>query len=338
MEYIDFGRTGMKASRTGFGALPIQRCNSDEATRILRRAYDGGVNFYDTANGYSDSEEKIGRALKDVRGNIIIASKTMAGTPEKMREHLETSLRRLQTDYLDLYQFHNLYPTDEMLDTMEDFIKEGKVLHLGLTLHQRALAFEAIRSGKFESLQFPLSGLSNEDDFLLAQACGEAGMGFVAMKALSGGLVRDIEANFAVLRSKGNIIPIWGIQRIEELEEFLDLGEKKPPLSEAHLASMEREKAALGDHFCRGCGYCLPCPADIDLSMAPRMNLFMLRAPYQPMLAKKEQEKMARIENCTECHACAARCPYGLKPYELVKEQLAWYKRFLEEHKDELPQ
>jgi aryl-alcohol dehydrogenase-like predicted oxidoreductase len=338
LEYIDFGKTGMKVSRTAFGALPIQRCNMEDSAAILRRAYESGINFYDTARGYTDSEEKIGYALGDVRDKILIATKTPSKDPESVRKDLETSLRVLNTGYIDLYQFHNYYPTDELIDLVQGFIREGKVLHMGLTLHKRDLAFDAVRSGKFESLQFPFSGLSDEEDRSLVKECEAAGMGFIAMKAMGGGLIQHVEANFAFIRAEKNVLPIWGIQRMEELEQFLELEERHVALTDDFRQLMAEERAALGDRFCRGCGYCLPCPANIELNMACRMDLFMTRAPYAESLTPQAQEKMNRIENCTECGACATRCPYGLKPYELIKTQLVWYRNFVAEHQAKTPQ
>jgi aryl-alcohol dehydrogenase-like predicted oxidoreductase len=337
MNTMKLGKTDLKVSRTGFGALPIQRCSGGEATEILRRAYAEGINFFDTARVYTDSEEKIGNALHDVRHEIFIASKTMSTDPDFVRKDLELSLRLLRTDYLDLYQFHNHFPEPEIIDLVQGLIREGKIRHMGITLHKRDIAFDAVKSGLFETLQFPFSGLSDDEDIRLVRACEAAEMGFIAMKGLSGGLIRDIEANFAFIRQMGSVLPIWGIQRMEELEQFIELENSDIAYTEVHQQALSQERAELGDHFCRGCGYCLPCPAKIDLAIATRINLFIQRSPYRPLISRQWQEKMACVEQCTDCRACAERCPYGLKPYELVREQFTVYREFVEAHAGEVP-
>ena len=336
MRYISLGNTGLKVSRTSFGALPIQRCSNEESTRILRRAYDAGINFYDTAKAYTDSEYKIGEALSDVRDKIIIATKSFDKTRDEIIKSIDSSLKSLKTDYIDLFQFHNHYPSEEEIDTIKDEIKKGKVLHMGLTLHMRNEAFDAVRSGLFETLQFPFSSLSDETDEKLVRECKEAGVGFIAMKALSGGLMRNIEANFAFINSFGNIVPIYGIQKMEELEEFIALEEKDPKMTSEFEEAIAKEKKELEGRFCRGCGYCMPCPVEIPLFLACRMDLFLTRSPGGDMISKEMQEKMERITECTNCKACAEKCPYGIEPYNLIPDQLKFYREFVKEHANEI--
>ena len=338
MDYTVLGNTGLRVSRTAFGALPLQRCNVEDAIKILRRAFDSGINFFDTARGYTDSEEKIGRALGDVRKEIIIATKSHAGDVQALKKELETSLRLLKTDYIDLYQAHNHIPSEEVVEAMRGFVKEGKIRHFGLTLHAIEKAREAIDSGLFETLQFPFSCLSLDEDIALANQCKEAGMGFIAMKAMSGGLIQNVPANFAFIRTFEHIVPIWGIQRMNELDEFLTLAENPPVYDESSQRAVLKEKEALGGRFCRSCGYCSPCPADIKLWNACRMDLLLTRSPYQKLITKEWQTEMAKINDCTGCRICATRCPYHLKPYELIKDQLAFYTKFVEEHRAEIPE
>ncbi len=338
METIRLGRTGLRVTRLGFGALPIQRCGMAEAVAIFRRAYEAGVNFYDTARVYSDSEEKIGAALAPVRKNIIIASKAKAEkNGAEVAESLETSLRLLKTDYLDLFQIHNPkvvpLPGDGSgrYEAMLAARAAGKVRFLGLTAHSLANALQAVDSGLYDTVQFPFSILSTGPDLDLPARCKAADVGLVAMKALSGGLVRDIPAAFAFMRRHGNVVPIWGIQRLEELEEFLALEAAPPAWDAAMEQSAQRERAALGGEFCRGCGYCLPCPQDIPIPMAARMMLMLHRGVWQNFVTAEWQEKMNRIETCTECRACAGRCPYELDPPAMIRKHHAGYKRFVEE-------
>ena len=337
MDYTVLGNTGLRVSRTAFGSLPIQRCSEEDATKILRHAFDSGINFFDTARGYTSSEEKIGRALGDVRKEIVIATKSHAGDVQALKKDLETSLRMLKTDYVDLYQAHNRVPGDEIVEAMNGFVKEGKIRHFGITLHAIEKAHEAIDSGLYETLQFPFSCLSLDEDIALVNHCKDAGMGFIAMKAMSGGLIQNVAANFAFMRTFDHVVPIWGIQRMSELDEFLTLEENPPVFDEANQRAVLKEKEALGGRFCRGCGYCLPCPADINLWNACRMDLFLKRGHYPSLITKEWQTEMAKINNCTGCRTCATRCPYHLKPYELIKDQLAFYTKFVEEHRSEVP-
>ncbi len=320
-------------SRTAFGALPIQRVTDfDAAGKILRSAYEGGINFFDTARMYSDSEEKLGLAFSEFRKDVIIATKTGARTGADLREQLETSLRNLQTDYVDLYQLHNpsFVPVpggeDGLYDALAEARAAGKVRHFGITNHSRVLATEALESGNYESIQFPLSYLSGPDDEAFAIACEKAGVGFIAMKALSGGLITNARAAFAWLRRFEGVVPIWGIQRPEELEEILSLEADEPDLDEALMGTIERDRVELAGAFCRGCGYCLPCPAGIPIQNANRMRELLRRSPPAQWLTDEWAGLMARIDDCTKCGACGTRCPYDLKPWETLPANYAEWK------------
>ena len=241
MEYTTFGTTGLKVSRTGFGGIPIQRISFDDSTALLTCAYDGGVTLYDTAAGYTTSEERIGTALSHVRDKIILCTKAHTSTPEAMRANLERSLRSLKTDHIDIYQFHNpsFVPRpdsgDGLYECMTEFKSRGMIRHIGITSHSRQIAHEAAVSGLYESLQYPLSYLSSEEELSLIGLCRERGVGILAMKGLCGGLLTDIKAAFAFLRQYDNVMPIWGMQKISELEEFLSY-ENDPPILDDLLA------------------------------------------------------------------------------------------------------
>ena len=336
MEYITLGKTGLLVSRTAFGALPIQRVRDlNDAAAILRSAYEGGVNFFDTARSYSDSEEKLGIALNEIRHDVIVATKSPARSGADLLKDLETSLRTIQTDYIDLYQLHNpsFIPVpggeDGLYDALAQAKKEGKIRFFGVTNHSRQLAVEAVNSGLYDSLQFPFSYLADTSDIALMKLCAEKEIGFIAMKALAGGLITNIPAAFAWIRQYEEVIPIWGIQRRSELEQFLALERDPVALDDILLAAIEKDKLALAGNFCRGCGYCLPCPANIPINNANRMKQLLRRSPPAQWLTPEWQELMSRIENCTKCGICAKRCPYGLKPYETLPGHLADYRTFL---------
>ena len=297
MNQITLGTTGITVCQNAFGALPIQRVGMDEATAILRRAYEGGIRFFDTARAYSDSEEKVGAAFDGMRDKIYIASKTAAKTPEDFWQHLETSLKNLRTDYIDLYQFHCVdqcyRPGDGtgMYECMLQAKEQGKIRHIGVTAHKLAIAMECVESGLYETLQFPFSYLSSEKDIELVNACQKANMGFIAMKGLAGGLIHNSRAAMAFMTQFDNVLPIWGIQKMEELEEWLVFMEETPVYDEELRAYVEQEKKELSGDFCRGCGYCMPCPAGIMINNCARMSLMLRRAPSRAWLQKRCRPK-----------------------------------------------
>ena len=338
MKMIPFGKTGMTVSATGFGAIPIQRITAEESTQILRKAYDAGITFFDTARGYTDSEEKIGIALSSVREKITITTKTHARSYDEVMKDLHTSLSMLKTDYIDVYQLHNPgfipVPGDEsrLYDAVSDAKKAGKIRHIGITNHRFDLANKAIDSGLYESLQFPLSCISSEEDLQLAKKCESAGIGFIAMKALAGGLITNAKAAFAYLRQYENVVPIWGVQHMHELDEFIALENDPPPLDDEMLASIEKDRKELSGSFCRGCGYCLPCPAEIPIPTAARLSFMMGRSRYERFLEDDWAAQMERINDCRQCGHCKEHCPYGLDTPEVLKTQYEKYTAFRKAH------
>jgi len=334
MHTTTLGRTGLTVTRTAFGVLPIQRVEMPEASRILRRAYEGGITFYDTARAYSDSEEKIGTALADVRDDIVIATKSGATTRKGLLADLETSLRNLRTDHVDLLQLHNpatLPDPDDPDSSYAGMIEardKGMIRFLGITNHRRERAEEAIASGLYDTLQFPLCMISSPEDLALIKACRDADVGLIAMKALSGGLITNARAAFAFLWQFENVVPIWGIQRLSELEEFLVLDAAPPVCDEAMLAEIAVDCDALQEDFCRACGYCLPCPAEIPIPMAARMSLLLRRMPPERFLGEEWAANMARVEDCIDCGHCRDHCPYGLDTPALLRRNLADYRAF----------
>lgn len=332
---VTLGRTGIIVNKNGFGALPIQRIGKEEAAALLRKAYDAGVRFFDTARAYSDSEEKIGFALKDVRENIYIATKTMADTPEKLRRDLETSLELLRTDYIDIYQLHNPAvcpkPGDGtgLYEALLEAKNQGKIRFIGITNHRIGVAEEAIESGLYDTLQFPFNYLSTEREIALAEKCREREMGFIAMKGLSGGLLTNSAAVYAYMAQFENVLPIWGVQRERELDEFLSYIENPPVLDEELRAVIEKDRRELSGEFCRGCGYCMPCPAGIEINNCARMSLLLRRSPSAGHLSPEGQEKMKKIEGCLHCGQCRSKCPYGLDTPRLLEENYRDYMEVL---------
>ena len=328
------GNTGITVNKVAFGALPIQRVTKEEAVRLLRMALDGGVTFFDSARGYTDSEEKLGAAFEGLRDRVVIATKTGAQTPENFRKDLETSLRNLRTDHIDVYQFHNPAfmpkPGDEsgLYECMLEAKREGKILHIGITNHRIGLAEEIAGSGLYETLQYPFSLLAGPRDVALVEKTAEAGMGFIAMKAMSGGLITDSRAACAFL-NQYPVLPIYGVQRESELREFLSYVSEDPALTPELRAVIEEDKKQLAGDFCRGCGYCMPCPQGIAINTCARMSLLVRRSPSALWLSEMGQGMMKKIEDCVNCRRCVSKCPYGLDTPELLKRNYEDYKKIL---------
>ena len=335
METVRLGRTEIVTNKNGFGALPIQRIPDKDAVYLLQKAYENGITYFDTARWYTDSEHKLGLAFKGVRDKVWIATKTGAASAADFWKDLETSLNNLQTDYIDVYQFHNPAvcpkPGDEsgLYEAMLTAKEQGKVRQIGITNHRLAVADEAIDSGLYESLQSPFCYLATEKDIALVKKCKEKDMGFIAMKALSGGLITNSAAAYAYLAQYDNVLPIWGVQRENELDEFLSYIDNPPKMNEELSAVIEHDRKELLGEFCRGCGYCMPCPMGIEINNSARMSLMLRRAPSAGWLSEEWQEKMMKIETCLHCNKCKSKCPYGLDTPALLAKNLEDYKNVL---------
>lgn len=339
MKMVRLGRSELMVTKTAMGCLPIQRCSTEDAVSIIRRAYEGGINFFDTANAYSDSEHKLGIALEGVRENVIISTKSGGKDYATVLGHIENSLRELKTDYIDLFQFHMVTEMPDFNDpngmyaAAEEARRRGWIRHIGVTTHRIDLAFELIETGKFETMQFPFSYISHPRDFELVQRCRELDIGFIAMKGLAGGMLSNARACHAFMAEQENVVPIWGVQTMEQIEEWLALANEDPAMDEELRAVIEADRKELGTNFCRGCGYCLPCPEGIEIYNAARMDMLLRRAVWQNYVTDAWYEKMHRIENCRHCGLCASRCPYGLDTPAVLEYMLKDYDAFYKEHK-----
>lgn len=335
MPKITLGKTGIITEKNAFGALPIQRISHADAVHLLRKAYENGMTFFDTARFYTDSEEKIGAAFAGMRDKVILATKTTATDAKGFFEDLHTSLKNLRTDYVDIYQFHNPSfcpkPGDGsgLYEAMEAAKKDGLVRHIGITNHRLHLAKEAIESGLYETLQFPFSYLADSQDEELVLACEKADVGFIAMKALSGGLITNSAAAYAYLAQFPNVLPIWGVQRESELDEFLSYIPNPPAMTPELAAIIQKDRAELQGEFCRGCGYCMPCPVGIEINNCARMSLLIRRSPSALQLTEEVQAKMKKIEDCLHCGKCKNQCPYGLDTPSLLEKNYQDYQEIL---------
>ncbi len=335
MVQVRLGRTGVTVNKNGFGALPIQRISRDEAAYLLQKALDNGINFFDTARAYTDSEEKIGYALSGRRSGFVLATKTAAKTADGFWNDLHTSLKNLNTDCVDILQFHNPAfcprPGDGsgLYEAMLEAREQGKLRWIGITNHRLAVAREAVESGLYDTLQFPFSYLASPEEIRLAEECRAREVGFIAMKALSGGLISNSAAAYSFQARYDNVLPIWGVQRERELDEFLSYIENPPAPTPELEAVIRRDRGELAGEFCRGCGYCLPCPAGIDIPNCARMSLLLRRSPAAGWLAPEGQAMMARVDGCLHCGSCASRCPYGLDTPALLRRNYEDYQQVL---------
>lgn len=338
MQTVSLGRTGLVVNKNGFGALPVQRVPLDDAVRLLRRALDGGITYFDTARFYTDSEAKLGAAFAGCRDRVILATKTAAVKAADFWKDLETSLGLLRTDHIDVYQFHNPAfvpkPGDGtgLYEAMLEARAQGKIRFIGLTNHRLVLARDAAEDGLYDTLQFPFSYLSTDAEVALVRRCAEKNVGFIAMKALSGGLITDSALAYAFMSTFTNVLPIWGIQKGSELAEFLSYQTAAPVLDDARRAKIAADRKSLAGDFCRGCGYCMPCPAGIEINNCARMSLLLRRAPLSVYLTDGWKAKMEKIPGCRHCGHCKSKCPYHLDTPSLLKANYDDFQAFWSAH------
>ncbi len=338
MEKIRLGRTGMMVTRLGFGGIPVQRCTEAEAVKVVEKCLELGINFLDTANGYSTSEERIGKAVKGRRKDVFIATKSFARSHEEIKEHLDLSLKRLGTDYIDLYQFHQvgdpaameriLDPENGLMQSFEDAKKAGKILHIGATSHQLDVAKELVKSERFETVMFPFNFITSEPADELLPLCKEHDVGFIDMKPMAGGMLEDPAVAFKYLFQFPDMVIIPGIEKPHEIEEIVRIFKGPHEMTAAEKKKMQQLRDELGTRFCRRCDYCQPCEQEIPISMLMTFPSFVKRLPpdwylKNPMIPGM----MEKAAGCTQCGECEPRCPYHLPIREMIQES---YKLFEE--------
>ena len=327
---------GVEMPQMGYGVYQVSPA---ECEHCVSDALKVGYRMIDTAQAYHN-EEGVGNAVQKSgidRKEIFLVSKVWISNYgyEKAKTSIDESLRKLQTDYIDLFQFHNPAVLPDINDPDGPFAaaleakQKGYIRHIGITNHRLKVAHEAIESGNFETLQFPFCYLATEKDLELVELCREHDMGFIAMKGLSGGLLNNAEACYAFMQEHPDVVPIWGIQHEWELDQWLELTERNPRMTPELQAVIDHDRKELAGDFCRSCGYCLPCPAGIQINQCARISLMIRRAPSESWLAPAMQDEMEKIEHCLGCGQCKSRCPYELDTPNLLKRNLADYRRIL---------
>jgi len=334
MEKTRLGRTNMMVTRLGFGGIPIQRLSEEDAVAVVQKCQDLGVTFMDTANGYTTSEERIGKAIGGRRQGLILATKSGARDREGVEKHLALSLKNLGVEYIDLYQFHGVSTSDaleKVLDpkgpraVLEDAKKAGKIRHIGITSHSLEVAKEAVKSDQFETVQFPFNFITSEPADELVPLAKKHDVGFIAMKPMAGGLLDNATIAFKYLLQFPDVVPIPGIEQAWEIEEIVKLYQGPKQMTEEELAEMQRMRDELGTRFCRRCDYCQPCPQEIPISTVMNITSFVKRMPPERVFAGGIAVGMERAATCTECGDCEEKCPYDLPIREMVAERVEWY-------------
>jgi len=319
MKTIRLGKTGLEVSRVGFGGIPIQRLTEAEAVRVVQRCLDLGVTFLDTANGYSTSEERIGKAIAGRREQVIIATKTAARDRATAQEHLELSLKRLNVETIDLWQLHNVSTFEAYeqvlgpggaMEAAQWALEDGKVRHVGMTGHSMDVALKAVPSGHFETIQFPFNFVTSEPAERLVPLAQKHDVGFIAMKPLGGGLLSDANLCIKYLLQFDNVVPDPGIEKVEEIEEIAAIVAGSWELTPQEWQEIERIRAEVGVHFCHRCDYCQPCQQGVHISTIMNLRSVWKRLPAESLVTGWIAEGMESARNCIECGECEEKCPY----------------------------
>jgi uncharacterized protein len=335
MEKIRLGKTNLMVTKLGFGGIPIQRLSDAEAIAVVKKCVELGITFFDTANGYSTSEERIGQAIKDQRQNIYIATKSGARTREEMEKHLALSLQRLGTDYIDLYQCHGISDYKSLdkiqepggvIDFMKESRRKGLIKHIGITSHQIDVAKKAVQTDLFETLMFPFNFITSEAADELIPLCRKHDVGFIVMKPLAGGMVDQVKIAFKYLLQFPEVVAIPGIEKICEIEEIAQIYQKPAKLTLTEKKEMKKIKEALGSQFCHRCDYCQPCTTGIPISMVMTLKSLHKRLPTERFFSPMIMPAMEKAAQCSECGECEKRCPYRLAIRDMIKEQVEWYQ------------
>lgn len=335
MERIRLGKTNMMVTKLGYGGIPIQRLAEDEAIAVVKRVIELGVTFIDTANAYTTSEERIGKAIAGQRERLIIATKTLARTAEGVAEHLELSLKRLRTDYIDLYQFHNVSDSNTLeqilkpegpMSVIEKEKREGRIRHIGVSSHQIDTAIEIVKSDCFETIMFPFNFISDEAANELIPLVREHDMGFIAMKSMAGGMIENASIALKFFSKFPDVLPIPGIEKVTEIEEIIQILEAGEEMTEAEREEMQRIKQEVGSTFCRRCEYCQPCTAEIPISTVMQFASIMKRMPPLRIFTGRIAATLEKAADCVKCGDCEGRCPYHLPIMEMIEKNAKWYQ------------
>jgi len=336
LEKIRLGKTDMLVSRLGFGGIPIQRLNDDEAVAVVKKCLDLGITFLDTANAYTTSEERIGRAIAGRRQELVIATKSLSRKREGVEKHLKLSLERLNVEYIDLYQFHGIsdfnsldmiLASDGPISVVEKAKNMGLVKHIGITSHQMDVAKKAVASGRFETIMFPFNFVTSEAAEELLPLAREHDVGFIVMKPLAGGMISNARIALKYLLRYPDIVTIVGIEKVAEIEEIMQVVEGSHKMTAAEVKEMQKLKEELGTRFCHRCDYCQPCQTGIAISTVMIYPSLARRLPPEHLVSGIWSAVMERAAECVECGECEEKCPYHLPIIDMIAEHVEQYQK-----------
>ncbi|MCF8010254.1 MAG: aldo/keto reductase [Clostridiales bacterium] len=328
MKYRTLGQTGINASVIGFGGIPVQRISEDEAEIVVDKALDMGINFFDTARGYTDSEVKLGKVLGKRRSEAVIATKSMARSKEEMAKEIRSSLNDIGVDYIDLYQFHNVKDKDSYdkifapggaLEALKEAKEEGLVKHIGITGHVKTYLRDALKTGEVETVQFPFNAVETEDDAGLFSLAREMNVGIIVMKPLAGGALNNINYALRYILEYPVSVIIPGMDSVEQVEENVKAGACEA-LSEEEKNKLAKEAGELGTVFCRRCEYCQPCPQGINIPVVFLLHGYYTRYNLKDWAKERYKTLPVKVDACIECGECEEKCPYNLPVRQLLKE------------------
>ena len=338
MRYQQLGNTGLAVSELGFGGIPILRLESSLAERIVSHAFEKGITFFDTANAYRDSEEKMGRAFAGMRNKVVIATKTMRRDGPGALEQLELSLKRLQTDYIDLFQLHqvaqeNVWQTitapGGALEVLQKAKEAGKIRFLGVTSHSRPMAIKLIQTGLFSTVQFPFNFIEEAASADLHPEARRLGVGILVMKPFAGGVIDNATVAFKFLRQFPDAIPLPGFDSLEAVDEVVSFYETPNRVSDEDEAMMQTYRRELGQQFCRRCEYCQPCPQGVMIT--PAMGYQVVARRMSPAVSVDfSRAAMETVPQCIDCGVCLQRCPYNLPIPTMLKKHYAMWQQHCE--------
>ena len=328
MEYRILGRTGLKVSRMGFGGIPIQRIDAKGTRALMLRLRDEGINYIDTARGYTVSESYLGEALEGIRGDFTLATKSMSRTKEAMAKDIDISLGNLRTDYIDLYQVHNpsvaqleqVVAPGGALEALQEAKAAGKIGHIGLTAHSLEVFTMGLEMPWVETIMFPYNIVESQGIDLIAK-CAEKGIGFIDMKPLAGGAIEDATLALRYVCANNNVtITIPGMAELAELDQNLAAVNDTTPLTDADFARMDAIRKELGTHFCRRCNYCAPCTVGISIPNCFLFQGYLQRYGLADWAKGRYAAMSVKASACIGCGACEGRCPYSLPIRDMLKK------------------
>jgi predicted aldo/keto reductase-like oxidoreductase len=339
MQRVRFGRTGLEVSRIGFGALQIStKYDHAHAGRLLNAALDAGISIIDTARGYQDSEERIGKAISHRRDEFVIATKSGGGTRKEFWEALEESLRRLKTDHVDVYQFHGadsssrgfIYEGETTIECMREAQEQGKIRFIGFSSHSLEGSLDLMATGDFDVVQYPISYVGSEaTERGLVEEARRLDVGLLGMKPFGGGRLGHARYCLGYVFRFPWVVPVIGFETLDELAEAVALAESGVDLTAEDLAEMERIKRDLGERFCRGCNYCHPCPQGIPVLEVMFFDVFHKQFGEDWVAREAYRETIGAVAKCEECGSCVSRCPFDLEVPVIMRDIVDRYQQMM---------